>query len=146
MRPERARFPATVHLLFVRDGRILLLRRFKTGYADGLYSVPGGHLDGNESVIAAGVREAREEVRVTVRAADMAFSNVMHRQEDDERVDFFLEVRAWQGEPVNAEPEKCDDLRWADVGDLPANTLPYVRRGIENHLQNVRFSLFGWSD
>jgi 8-oxo-dGTP pyrophosphatase MutT (NUDIX family) len=141
---RRARFPVTVHLLFLRAGKVLLLRRFQTGYADGQYSVPAGHLDGGESVFAAGIREALEEVGVHVAERELAFSQVMHRRDGDERVDFFLEVKSWQGEPVNAEPEKCDDLQWARTDSLPQNTVPYVRRALENHLKKVRFSLFGW--
>ena len=58
----RAKFPVTVHLLFFRNDQILLLRRFHTGYADGQYSVPAGHWDGGETVLAAAAREAEEEV------------------------------------------------------------------------------------
>src|SRR5262245_50948447 len=129
----RASFPVTVHLLFFRENQILLLRRFNTGYADGQYSVPAGHLDGGETVRAAGAREAQEEVGVRIEASDLSFSTVMHRiedNEDDERVDFFLHVHKWQGEPFNAEPEKCDDLRWVEVDRLPENTVPYVRQAI----------------
>src|SRR5687768_4567724 len=101
----RALFPVTVHLFFFREDQILLLRRFNTGYRDGEYSVPAGHLDGNETVIGAGMREAEEEVGVKLEADDMIFSSVMHRTEDDERVDFFVHVHKWLGEPFNAEPD-----------------------------------------
>lgn len=140
----RATFPVTVHLFFVRENKILLARRLNTGYRDGEYSVPAGHLDGNETVIVAGVREAKEEVGVTIEPGDLSFSSVMHRIEGDERVDFFIQVHKWQGEIVNAEPEKCDDLRWVKVNELPDNIIPYVRCAIMNHLNGVPFDEFGW--
>ena len=140
----RTRFPVTVHLLFFRENQILMLRRFNTGYADGLYSVPAGHLDGGETVLTAGAREAQEEVGVRIEAEDMTLPTVMHRIEDDERVDFFVHVQKWDGEPFNAEPEKCDDLRWVNIDQLPENTVEYVRRSIANHLNGVRFDEFGW--
>lgn len=140
----RARFPVTVHLFFFREEQILLLRRFNTGYADGQYSVPAGHLDGNETVMAAAAREAEEEIGIRVDADQVTFSSVMHRNEGDERVDFFVHIHRWNGEPVNAEPDKCDELRWSDVNELPSNTVPYVRRAIQNHLNRVRFDEFGW--
>jgi len=131
-------------LFFFRKDQILLLRRFNTGYGDGQYSVPAGHLDGGETVLAAAAREAEEEIGVRFEASDIQFSTVMHRIEDDERVDFFLHVRSWNGEPVNAEPDKCDELRWVDVNDLPENTIPYVRRAIQNHRTGIKFDEFGW--
>jgi 8-oxo-dGTP diphosphatase len=140
----RARFPVTVHLLFFRENQILLLRRFNTGFRDGEYSVPAGHLDGNETVMAAAAREAVEETGVRIEAGEIAFSSVMHRNEGDERVDFFVHVRSWQGEPVNAETDKCDELSWTDINDLPSNTIPYVRQAIHNHLNHVKFDEFGW--
>ena len=140
----RATFPVTIHLFFIRENKILLARRFNTGYRDGEYSVPAGHLDGDETVIAAGIREAKEEIGVDINAKDMIFSSVMHRTEDDERVDFFVHVHDWSGEIVNAEPDKCDDLRWMNVNDLPNNIIPYVKRAIENHLNGVTFDEMGW--
>jgi len=140
----RALFPVTVHLFFFRGNQILLLRRFSTGYRDGEYSVPAGHLDGSETVMNAAAREAQEEVGVKIEANDIVFASVMHRVEDDERVDFFVHVRKWQGEPFNAEPDKCDDLCWMDINKLPANMVPYVRRALENHFSNIRFDEFGW--
>jgi len=140
----RSRFPVTVHLLFLRGDQILIARRRNTGYRDGEYSVPAGHLDGGETVLTAGVREAREEVGLELDQAQLEFVGVMHRLEDDERVDFFVRVRTWSGEPVNNEPDKCDDLRWADLASLPENMVPYVRRAIGNHLNGRLFDEYGW--
>lgn len=140
----RTTFPVTVHLFFIRENKILLARRANTGYRDGEYSVPAGHLDGGETVVAAAAREAQEEVGVRIEAGDIRFSSVMHRIEGDERVDFFVHVHKWQGEIVNAESEKCDDLRWVDFNSLPENTIPYVRRAIANHLNGIPFDEFGW--
>jgi 8-oxo-dGTP pyrophosphatase MutT (NUDIX family) len=140
----RAKFPTTVHLFFFRDDEILLLRRFNTGYRDGEYSVPAGHLDGGETVLAAAAREAGEEVGVQIDTDDIIFSSVMHRNEGEERIDFFVHVKKWSGEPFNAEPDKCDELRWTQTGLLPENIIPYVRRAIENHRDGIRFDEFGW--
>ena len=140
----RAKFPATVHLLFFRDDEVLLLRRFNTGYADGQYSVPAGHLDGGETVLGAAAREAEEETGIHLESQDILFSSVMHRIDGDERIDFFVHIRSWHGEPRNTEPDKCDELRWVPVEELPENTIPYVRRAIQNHRDGLKFDEFGW--
>src|SRR5262245_55424866 len=124
----RAKFPVTVHLFFFRENQILLLRRFNTGFRDGEYSVPAGHLDGGETVMAAAIREAEEEVGLKLKTDDMTFSSVMHRIEGDERVDFFVHVHKWLGEPFNAEPDKCDDLLWVDINQLHSNSVPHLRQ------------------
>ena len=140
----RSRFPVTVHLFFFRDNEVLLSRRLNTGYRDGEYSVPAGHLDGGETVIAAALREAQEEVGLQLDAEQVRFCGVMHRIEDDERVDFFVRVRSWNGEPFNNEPAKCDDLRWVRRDSLPSNTVPYVRRALQNFERGQIFDEFGW--
>jgi ADP-ribose pyrophosphatase YjhB (NUDIX family) len=68
----------------------------------------------------------------------------MHRLSNDERVDFFLAASSWQGELRNCEPDKCDDLAWFEIDDLPENVVPYVRRAIENHRRSVWFDSCGW--
>jgi 8-oxo-dGTP diphosphatase len=139
-----ATFPVTVHMFFLREDRILLIRRYQTGYMDGHYSVPAGHLDGNEPVRQAAVREAREEIGVGIDPAEIRFAGVFHRYEGDERVDFFVQVLNWEGEPLNAEPQKCDEIRWVELNRLPENTIPYIRRAIENFRAGVAFEEFGW--
>jgi len=142
----RATFPVTVHLFLFRKDRVLLARRYNTGYEDGSYSLPAGHLEGGETVSQAAVREAKEELGIMVNEEDVHFSSVMHRKSDDERVDFFVCIDGWTGEPSNREPEKCDELRWTDMRSLPANTIPYIRRALDNYTRGRKFDEFGWRD
>jgi ADP-ribose pyrophosphatase YjhB (NUDIX family) len=144
----RQRFPVAVHVLLLRGDRVLLVRRQNTGYEDGKLSVPAGHLEPGESVTAAALRETLEEVGLTLWPDRLRVAGVMHRKSDDERIDFFLAYRLEDGdaEPENHEPEKCSELAWSDLTRLPADTVPYVRRGIENYRRGAWFDEFGWPD
>lgn len=146
MPDRRFHLLSAVHLFLVRDGKVLLLRRFNTGYEDGNYSVVAGHLNGGEEVKAAAIREAREEVGVHIAPEDLEVVGVMHRKSDDERIDWFLAASRWSGDIVNAEPHKCDELSWFDLCCLPDNVIPYVRRALENYSRGVWFDSFGWED
>jgi len=146
MSPPRASFISAVHLFLIRGNQILLLRRFNTGYEDGNYSVPAGHLDGREQVSAAASREAREEIGVEIAPHDIEVVGVMHRLSNDERIDFFVASTHWTGEPFNREPDKCDELLWADLNQLPGNVIPYVRRAIDNYRAARWFDATGWPD
>jgi len=140
----RSKFLVAVHLFFLRGDQILLLRRFNTGYEDGKYSVVAGHVDAGETVTQAAIREAKEEVGVTLDAGDIQVVQVMNRKSEDERIDFFVTVRHWVGELGNQEPNKCDDLTWMAIDSLPPDTIPYVKRAIENYQAGIYYSEFGW--
>ena len=141
---ELFRLVPEVYLLLMEERRILLLRRYRTGWEDGNYSVVAGHVDGNEPARAAMVREAREEAGIDIRPDALLLRHVMHRRSDRESVGFFFVCRTWSGEPVNREPHKCDDLRWFPTGALPPNTVPYVRQAIACGLAGRPYSEFGW--
>jgi ADP-ribose pyrophosphatase YjhB (NUDIX family) len=144
MPPERFKLIASVYLLFVKDGKILMLRRANTGYEDGNYSLVAGHADGNEALTAATVREAKEESGVTIAPKDLQLKVVMHRRADDERLDFFFEPSAWTGEIQNMEFNKCDDLSWFPLDELPGNTIPYIREAIRCYREGVGYVEWGW--
>lgn len=142
---QRFTTPVAVHLFLRQGDSVLLLRRFNTGYEDGNWSVPAGHLDGGETVIAAAIREAHEEIGVQIAPSDLRVAGVMHRLTPrDERVDFFVTATAWHGEVRNCEPEKCDALEWHGLGALPANVIPYIRRALENLQAERWFDEFGF--
>jgi ADP-ribose pyrophosphatase YjhB (NUDIX family) len=141
---QRLTMPVAVHMFLLDGDRILLLRRFNTGFEDGNYSVPAGHLDGGETVTEAARRELREEIGVEAASGGLRVVGVMHRRSARERIDFFVAVEAWAGEPVNAEPDKCDRLAWFPLAELPDNLVPYVRQALDQHLRGAWFSQHGW--
>jgi 8-oxo-dGTP diphosphatase len=141
---ERFKLLSAVHLFLIRDGQVLLLRRFHTGYEDGKYSVVAGHLNGDEEVKEAMIREAREEVGIEISPQDLQVVGVMHRKSNDERVDFFLATTSWSGQVTNREPDRCDQLAWFDMDALPENVIPYVRRALDNYRRGIWFDSFGW--
>ena len=144
---DRYRSIVDVYVLMRRaDGRILLLERAGTGYADGQLCPPSGHLEAGESVAAGAAREVREETGVSLDPADLVFSHVVHHRspEGQGRVGFFFTLTRWNGEPANREPHKCARLLWADPSRPPAGTVPYTAAALAQISQGVPFSLDGW--
>lgn len=123
--------PTGVHVLLWREGRVLLMRRAGTGFFDGLYSLPGGHLEEGESIPMTAAREMAEELDIRLDPAALRTLGVVHRRSDTNRIDFFVEARAWTGEPRIAEPDKCDALHWCAPEALPEAMVPYVRTALQ---------------
>jgi len=141
---SRFKLIAEVYLVLVRDDRILMLRRFNTGYEDGNYSLVAGHVDGEEAFTRAMAREAAEEAGLTIDPAALSLAHIMHRRSDSERVGLFFRASSWEGEPTNREPEKCDDLSWFPLDALPPNTIPYIRTALGHIFAGRIYSEFCW--
>lgn len=137
---------ASSYLILVADGKILLSRRYQTGYEDGKYSLPAGHVEDGETLTQCVAREAREEIGVTVPPEQYTLVHVMHRRHQDIRMDFFFVVDIGEQKPVNKEQNKCDDLRWFPLKRLPINTIPYIRHTIECYQKKIFYSEFGWEE
>jgi 8-oxo-dGTP pyrophosphatase MutT (NUDIX family) len=134
-----------VHLVLVnRDGRVLFGQRQNTGYEDGAWHLPSGHLEAGESVVAALIREAKEEIGIIIEEHEVEFTHVMHNSSSGGRVAFFFTVHRWTGEPENLEPDKCSGLRWFPLGALPDHLIPYCRAALERIAADHCFSTFGW--
>ena len=124
---------AYVLLRRTTDGvdQLLLQLREGTGYMDGHWAAAAaGHVEAGESVFDAAVREAREELGISIRPADLVPLCAMHRTVEphgpiDERVDFFFECRRWAVTPRIQEADKSADLRWFPLDALPEPVVPH---------------------
>jgi 8-oxo-dGTP diphosphatase len=127
------------YVLFLRTGdggaqEVLLQLRRGTGYRDGYWATAAaGHVERGESVFAAAAREAAEELGVSEVGLEPLCA--MHRTGTglpiDERVDYFLRATSWSGTPRIVEPDKCAELRWFRLDDLPDPVVPHELQVLE---------------
>ena len=141
MRP--AGIPTGVHILLEQGGQVLLMRRAGTGFFDGLYSLPGGHVEPGESLFETAQREAAEELGLRLDPASLSLVGVVHRRSDTNRVDFFVRASRWDGEPRIVEPEKCDALSLFHRDCLPTALVPYIEVALAQSVEPWVLEL-GW--
>lgn len=136
------------YLTLIKDNKVLLLRRFNTGYEDGKYSMIAGHVDKGETFTQCIIREAKEEAGIVLKLEDLEVVHIMqrhsHAAENNDRVDVFFIARQWQGEPQNIEAHKCDDLSWFELDYLPDNIISYIRQALEGIKNKIYYSEHGW--
>jgi 8-oxo-dGTP diphosphatase len=130
---DRFQVIPAAYVVLRRGDQVLLLLRANTGYMDGYWAVPAGHVEKGESVLAAAIREVREEVGVEIAPADLVPITAMHRTGGtgdpiDERVDFFFTASKWSGGPHLMEREKADGLDWFSLDKLPDPVVPHEAR------------------
>jgi 8-oxo-dGTP diphosphatase len=142
---ERFTLRAAAYLILIKDGKALLLRRSNTGWRDGEYTLPAGHIDGGETIRSELCREAMEEIGITIAPLDLQFAHVMHQRDNHEYIDFYFAAKNWDGEPTNNEPEKCDDMQWFALDALPENVIPNVKQALKAYEANEGYSEIGWS-
>jgi 8-oxo-dGTP diphosphatase len=149
------RYPVAVHVILTDggwivgsadgDGRVLLMRRAGSGYADGLLGLPAGHVDLGEIPTHCAIREVDEELGIKLDPDELNPAGVMFRRSLEPRVDIFFTTRTWRGTPTIREPNKCTQLVWANPDDLPHDTLDFVGQAVTDARQSRHFHEYGWA-
>lgn len=103
-----------VYVALIAGERVFLLRRANTGYRDGEWALPAGHVEAGETPEQAARREALEETGVALHDLDCVHASWRQYGEDGAKayVDYLFFCRSWSGTPVNAEPAKADGCGW----------------------------------
>lgn len=136
------------YLILEKDNKILLLRRYNTGYEDGNYSLIAGHLEDDESLSQCIIREAKEEAGIDINEEDLKVEYILHRnsglKKDNQRIDVFFTSKKWKGNIINKELNKCDDLSWFSKDSLPRNIIPYIKESLEKINKKINYGESGW--
>ncbi|MDP2641206.1 MAG: NUDIX domain-containing protein [Candidatus Yanofskybacteria bacterium] len=146
MAKDRNKAVPASYLVLRKDDEVLLARRFNTGYYDGHYSLPAGHVEAGELPLDALVREIQEEVGVRIESENLCLAHIMYRTKRDEtgdRTDFFFTASKYEGEIENKEPHKCADLQWFPLAQLPESIIPHIKDVLLNIEKGIIYSELG---
>lgn len=134
------------YLVLKHDGKVLLAKRHNTGYCDGQWGLPAGHVEAGETFTQALVREMQEELGIGLAVNDLHLVHVNHRKAEDrsERVNAFFVAESWSGEVGNREPEKCSAVEWFPMEQLPEMVIPYIRETLEHIGKGSGYQEEGW--
>ncbi|MBQ2917081.1 MAG: NUDIX domain-containing protein [Clostridia bacterium] len=130
---ERFKTAVTVGLILLNDkGQILLQKRCNTGYMDGKYALVAGHLEKNESLVNGVIREGEEEINVILNKNNVEFVCIIRDGNNYDYINTYFKYQNYSNEVRNLEPEKCSELKWFDIDNLPDNIIPNDKRAINN--------------
>ena len=135
----RARVPEPVVGAYILDGRdrLLMIRGYKWGEQ---WLIPGGHIEYGESVFETAIREAKEEVGLTVKPLGLVtvFEDIFPTDFHDKRRHFLyfeLFCRA-RGTKVKIDGDEVSEFRWFTLSEaLRASTNPTVSSTISTYIK-----------
>ena len=108
-----------VGVFIFKDGKFLMGQRHGA-HGAGSWSVPGGHLEFNESPQETAIREVREETGLEIANVTFAaVTNDVFADEGKHYVTLWMKSDWASGEPAITEPDKFIEQRWVDFDHLP---------------------------
>lgn len=152
---ERFKTLSAVMLLLTRineqgQEEILLQKRKNTGWMDGYWDFSAsGHVENNESMKMATIREAKEELGIEAKMEDLEFISMLHQKTPSTGEIYYnahFKITNWQGEPKVNEPDKCEEIKWFTLDNLPENLINLRKQAIENHRNHILYDEYGWNE
>jgi 8-oxo-dGTP diphosphatase len=131
---KRVSLVAAAHMVLEKKGKIYLMQRANTGYQDGCFGLPAGHLDHGETFLECAIREAKEEAGVKIQTKDVEYLHTIHKHSEhlsENRVEIFFITKKWTGEARILEPHKCSNSGWYGKNKLPKNMVDYVGESLK---------------
>lgn len=142
---EKEKFLSAVYLIIKNEeGKILVQRRQGTKLWPGFLALPAGYVDEGENVYDAAIREAMEELSITITKEDIVNAFVVNRRNKSlmPYFDVYFEISSYKGQIKINEPEKCSELKWVDIDNLPNDMIDFEIDAIKNRQKNIMFSTF----
>ena len=140
---EKEKFLSSVYLIIKNENdEILLQRRQGTKLWSGFLALPAGHIDEKENAYDAVIREAKEELGIEISISNIVDTFVVNRRNKSlmPYYDVYFEIDSYEGEITISEPEKCSELVWGDINNLPEDMIDFEIEAIRNNQKGIKFS------
>ncbi len=128
---------------------ILLQKRQNTGILDGFYDCSCcGHLEEGETLKEGIIRESKEELGIEIEPQDLEFSSLMHATFKDggEYLLVTFSAKKFIGTAKIMEPNKCSELKWFNINQLPEEVADTRRIAIESYKNKNYYNEFGFKN
>ncbi|KAJ8774683.1 hypothetical protein K2173_017129 [Erythroxylum novogranatense] len=116
--------PRVAVVVFLLNGKSVLLGKRRSSTGDSTFALPGGHLEFGESFEACAARECKEETGLDVNGTEyLTVTNNVFLEEPKPSHYVTVFVRAFLTDPTqvpqNLEPDKCYGWDWFNWDSLP---------------------------
>jgi len=136
----KANFKSAIHMIIMDGDNILIQKRKGSKLWPSYYALPAGHIDEGENQYDALIREAKEELNIIFDLKDILNEYVVLRRNHfkidnktlEPYIDYYFEFRKYEGVPIIVEKDKCDELLWCDINDLPYPFINYEGDFLDN--------------
>ena len=140
---NREKFLSSIYLIIKNnEGKLLLQRRQGTKLWPGFLALPAGHIDEGENAYEAAIREAKEELNIIISQDNIIDTFVVNRRNKSllPYYDVYFEINDYKGDIIINEPEKCSELKWYGIEELPEDMIEFEKIALLNKKKGIKFS------
>ncbi|MFA7117940.1 MAG: NUDIX domain-containing protein [Sphaerochaetaceae bacterium] len=137
---EDKKYPKVgIGVMIQNDQGLVLLGLRKGSHGSGEWSFPGGYLEIGETIFETAKRETKEETNLDINKFEVvSVADELRYLQSDGKHYLNIGVRGIydSGEVIVMEPDKCEEWRWFDLNNLPANLFEGTSLTINNFKNN----------
>jgi len=144
---QNKKFPKIGVGIIVKKGNKILLLKRKGSHGEGEWALPGGYLEFGETLKECAAREVGEEVKLDIQQENLKFVSLSEQldyiKSDSEHcitVGFVVEYKG-RKKPKIGEPDKCTQICWFDLNNLPELLFVPSKDGINNYKKEKIFKV-----
>ena len=135
-------YSAVYWIIENKDWKILFAKRWDwANWYNWRFQIPAWHIDWNEKVSEALIREMKEELDINVIKYELVHTTYRKLEDSREYIDFYFKVLEYTWEIKIWEPDKCSELIYKKIDNISnLKILKHDELALKNIKNNIIFS------